>query len=517
MTDLYRKEGLHIIDLDSPYSPPRYLPHHTSWEVADVQWSPHASRDAWVVSTSNQKALLWNLNANSLQDSIEHVFHGHTRAITDINFSAHHPDILATCAVDSFVHCWDVKFPWRPALSFSDWFAGATQVKWSRQDEFVIASSHDRYLRIWDTRKGAYPVRSIEAHDTKIYGIDWNRFEGNKLVTCSLDRTIKFWDINNLEDTPEDIISTAFPVWRARHTPFGWGLLAMPQRGDYDLHLFDRHSIKQDSSTGLTQTVVEFQGHKGQVKEFLWRPKGLVENGVDHREFQLVSWGTDHQLRLHRVKTETLSAVGYEKGVSQTQKLNITRKGAMYKTFRDEPQDPAYSDVFDSQAGSSPLPRTAFPLRPRTSTSIGMSKVALPQSRGWMHDHTSGTRVGMHGRSTARRDMDPIKWMKNVKTASGGDSLADEITSVGERFSKIEFDNLDVRSRRATISMNCPWGPDGEPIYVKIDVRFPKTYPQESIPHIAIQKTTQMTDELSRFIHSELRKIAEAYLTCRKG
>lgn len=220
---LASKEGLHVIDLDSPYSPPRYLPHHTPWEVADVQWSPFAARDYWVVSTSNQKALVWNLAMQTGENSIEHVLHAHTRAITDINFSAHHPDLLATCAVDSFVHCWDLRTPSKPAISFSDWFAGATQVKWNRQDPNVIASSHDKFLRIWDTRMGAYPIKSIEAHDTKIYGVDWNRVRPGALVTCSLDKTIKFWDYTVDDEVPEKVITTPFPVWRARNTPFGWG------------------------------------------------------------------------------------------------------------------------------------------------------------------------------------------------------------------------------------------------------------------------------------------------------
>ena len=85
------------------------------------------------------------VNAKS---AVEHVLHAHSRAITDINFSAHHPDILATCAVDSFIHCWDLRHPARPAMTFCDWFAGATQVKWNRQDSHILASSHDKFLRI---------------------------------------------------------------------------------------------------------------------------------------------------------------------------------------------------------------------------------------------------------------------------------------------------------------------------------------------------------------------------------
>ena len=148
-----RREGLHIIDLDSPYSAPRHLAHHSLWDVADVQWSPFAARDSWIVSTSNQKALVWNLDLYSPHAPIEHILHAHSRAITDINFSAHHPDLLATCAVDSFVHCWDLRHPAKPAMTFADWNAGATQVKWNRQDAHIIASSHDKFLKIWGRSK----------------------------------------------------------------------------------------------------------------------------------------------------------------------------------------------------------------------------------------------------------------------------------------------------------------------------------------------------------------------------
>ena len=96
---LASRQGLHIVDLDNPYDPPRFLQHLTAWSVADVQWSPHASHSQWVVSTSNQKAIVWNLALPS-QRAIEHVLNGHTRAITDINFSAHEPNVLATCSIE---------------------------------------------------------------------------------------------------------------------------------------------------------------------------------------------------------------------------------------------------------------------------------------------------------------------------------------------------------------------------------------------------------------------------------
>jgi WD repeat-containing protein 59 len=509
---------LHIIDLDLPYSPPRYLPHRTSWEVADVQWSPFAARDFWVISTSNQKALVWNLGIKSWQDSVEFVLHGHTRAITDINFSAHHPDVLATCAVDSFVHCWDLRVPARPVISFSDWFAGATQVKWSRQVSHVIASSHDKYLRIWDDRMGAYPVRSIEAHGTKIYGIDWNRYEQNRIVTCSLDKSIKFWDCNNLEDTPERIINTPFPAWRARHTPFGWGLLAMPQRGNSDLHLYDRRIANGQYVSGAVPPVAHFEGHKGQVKEFLWRPRGTVIDGTDHREFQLVTWGTDQQLRLHRIIPETLSAIGYEKGLTQIPRLNFTRRDAKYKTFRDEPLEENSTEVFDSQAGSSPAVGQSFHPRPRGSTSVGMSKVTIPHPQGWLQGNNATARIGMHGRANARQIINPIDWMKNVKSTSWNpETLGEEISQVGEKFAKVAFESVDMSQRKAVISMHAPWGDSGAPIFMKIDLKFPIAYPREAAAIFNVQKTAAMTEGLAGLLSTELRTIAETYVARKRG
>ncbi|KAJ5143512.1 uncharacterized protein N7515_002299 [Penicillium bovifimosum] len=508
---LASKEGLHVIDLDSPYSPPRYLPHHTPWEVADVQWSPFAARDQWVVSTSNQKALVWNLAMKTWQNSIEIVLHAHSRAITDINFSAFHPDLLATCSVDSFVHCWDLRAPSRPAVSFSDWFTGATQVKWNRQDPHVIASSHDRFLRIWDDRMGAYPIKSIEAHNTKIYGVDWNRVRRGALVTCSLDRTIKFWDYtSDSADVPEKQIRTPFPVWRARNTPFGWGVLAMPQRGNNDLHLYSRRAGDGSNPEDDLPLVHSFPGHKGQVKEFLWRPRGGVADGIDHREYQLVTWGTDRELRLHKVDPEILQRVGYEKGKSFISTRTLTRLGAAYRTFRDVNTDFDFDDV-DAPSSSVGLQTQS------TMAGTGMNAITVPHTRGWAKG-APVDRVGMQPRSNFRADTNPIAWMRGVKI-SGWDveTLGDEISHVGEKFTKVSFDSVDVRQRKISISLNGPWGAEGASLFLKVDIKFPMSYPKTAIPTFAFQKTAAVTDEWAAKTTAELRTIAETYMSRNRG
>ena len=459
---LASRQGLHIIDLDSPWSPPRHLAHHTPWEVADVQWSPFAARDYWVVSTSNQKALVWNLALAHAKSSVEHVLHGHSRAITDINFSAHYPDILATCAVDSFVHCWDLRHPSRPAVTFCDWFAGATQVKWNRQNSHILASSHDKVLRIWDDRKGAHPLRSIEAHATKIYGVDWSRTETSHLVTCSLDKTIKFWNYVKDLDEPDGVLHTPFPVWRARHTPFGFGLLAMPQRGDSGLHLYDRRVDLNKDGEHTVNAAHRFDGHDDQVKEFLWRPRGKVTENIDDREFQLVSWGTDRILRLHKLSEEIVGNVGYKKGMEVRRKLNITRKNAVYKTFREDPLK-AEGNILEGDGNLN----GAETLEMRSAPTTGISRVPVPFIGGYGNGGFTSPIIGQ--RAGSSKETDPIAWMRGVKigkreqSPSGGhqsassifsqslktdltwdkfESLGEEITHVADKFKKVKFEEV---------------------------------------------------------------------------
>lgn len=398
------------------------------------------------------------------QASVEHVLHAHTRAITDINFSAHHPDILATCAVDSFVHCWDLRHPVRPAMTFCDWYAGATQVKWNRQDAHILASTHDKFLRIWDDRRGAYPLRSIEAHATKIYGVDWNRTEKNNLVTCSLDKTVKFWDYASGIDTPELTIRARFPVWRARHTPFGSALLVMPQRGNHDLHLYS-HGLDESEHGDETKPVHRFEGHEDQVKEFLWRPRGNITDGVDYREFQLVSWGTDRILRLHRVDEGIFRSVGYEKGKAARDKVNVTRRNATYKTFRECPQKFGTKNSQGASAGGICLhDREGF--KSQGTWDMSMSGFVMNSKHSW---GVGGSTMSMAGRRGAQRPgADAISWMRGVRIGkremnlSGMNQslapmfcpplktdriwdtfeLGEEITHVGDKFGKVTFEKV---------------------------------------------------------------------------
>ncbi|KAF9443401.1 hypothetical protein P691DRAFT_808986 [Macrolepiota fuliginosa MF-IS2] len=115
---LAARRGLFILDLESPLEVPRFLPQGGTWDVADVQWNPHPQRDQYIVSTSSEKLLIWNLLLVG-KTSIEHILKSHYRAITDINWHTTECDTVASTGLDSWIYAWDLREPQRPIFGFS--------------------------------------------------------------------------------------------------------------------------------------------------------------------------------------------------------------------------------------------------------------------------------------------------------------------------------------------------------------------------------------------------------------
>ncbi|KAF9106969.1 hypothetical protein BGX29_007792 [Mortierella sp. GBA35] len=460
---LAARKGLFIIDLENPYEPPRVLHHLTKWEVADVQWNPHFSRENWIASTSNQKALIWNLS-HSAPRAVELILHAHNRAISDINWSPFHPDLLATCSVDTFVHLWDLRTPKKPVNSFCAWTAAATVVKFNRKDEFTLASAHDTKVEVWDTRKGSSPFISIQAHKQKINGIDWSRKHRNHIVTCSLDKMVKFWDIDE-PTQPQNEITTKSPVWRARHTPFGHGILTMPQRTETALSLWNRdHS---------SEPVYKFEGHTDTVKEFVWRVREVGENN-DQRLFQLVTWSKDQHLRLWPINPAPLNmAATPSRAVSTLRVLAGNRLSTM----------------------------TPF----RTSMS---SRTVGPV----------GTQGGFY---RERKAPSPLVWMQGVRLVKpSGDlelpdraspqTVATEIAAVGKKFQNVKFEKVNVAGRTCTISLNSLRSNEGVS-FLRVNISFPQFYPKQAPPTFEIQKSGMLSMATRARIAASLDHIAASH------
>ncbi|GLV45719.1 WD repeat domain 59 [Carabus blaptoides fortunei] len=277
----------------------RKFPRQSKYEVGVAEWNPLPHNKQLCAISSNQRIEVLNWHGGQLSQTQS--LKSHTRVVTDLNWHHFDANILASCSVDTFIHIWDIRDARRPVLSLSA-VAEASQVRWNPLNTSMLATAHDGDVKLWDQRKGTAPVQYIAAHLAKIHGLQWSPHSENQLATSSQDGTVKFFDIMNPRRA-EFILSTASPVWRAKFTPFGQGLVTVvvPQlrRGENSLLLWNL--------TNRNTPVHTFVGHSDVVLEFEWRPQQ-----TDTSDYQLVTWSKDQTLRVWRIDPYLQKLCGHE-------------------------------------------------------------------------------------------------------------------------------------------------------------------------------------------------------------
>ncbi|XP_069174036.1 GATOR2 complex protein WDR59 isoform X5 [Procambarus clarkii] len=299
-TLLAGRRNLALISLDKPSEVVKRVSRtRQKYDVTAAEWNPIQSQGHTFVLASGERAEICQWTEGSLNGTTS--LRAHTRTITDLNWHRFDPHILATCSIDTFVHIWDTRETRKPVASLSA-IAGASQVKWNKLNRNFLASGHDCNIRVWDNRKTSQPAQYIAAHLSKIQGLDWSPNHENHLVTSSNDCTVKFFDVTNPRKA-ENFINTPSPVWRARYTPFGEGVVTVvvPQlrRGENSLLLW--------SVTEMSSPVHTFVGHSDVVLEFEWR-----QNTHNPGEHQLVTWARDHSLRIWKIDQQLQRLCGHD-------------------------------------------------------------------------------------------------------------------------------------------------------------------------------------------------------------
>nr|XP_053640529.1 GATOR complex protein WDR59-like isoform X4 [Cherax quadricarinatus] len=299
-TLLAGRRNLALISLNKPSEVVKRVSRtRQKYDVTAAEWNPIQSQGHTFVLASGERAEICQWTEGSLNGTTS--LRAHTRTITDLNWHRFDPHVLATCSIDTFVHIWDTRETRKPVASLSA-IAGASQVKWNKLNHNFLASGHDCNIRVWDNRKTSQPAQYIAAHLSKIQGLDWSPNHENHLVTSSNDCTVKFFNITNPRKA-ENFINTLSPVWRARYTPFGEGVVTVvvPQlrRGENSLLLW--------SVTDMSAPVHTFVGHSDVVLEFEWR-----QNTNNPGEHQLVTWARDQSLRIWKIDQHLQRLCGHD-------------------------------------------------------------------------------------------------------------------------------------------------------------------------------------------------------------
>ncbi|XP_050528244.1 GATOR complex protein WDR59 isoform X2 [Daktulosphaira vitifoliae] len=279
-----------IKEINKPTSMLHKFPKSCKYDIHAIEWNPnYFNKHICALAFNTQLQLLVWKNDNDLVSSSK--LNCHTRTVLDINWHPFDPNTIISASMDSFVHIWDIRTCARPSISLST-VVGASKVRWNHLSKHLLATTHNGDIKIWDQRKASNPIQYISAHLNSIHCLDWSYTNENQLVTCSQDCTVKFFDINNLRKT-ENVLNTVTPVWRAKYTPFGDGILIVLvppiKRVDNNLLLWNLSAINVPVHT--------FVGHSDTILEFQW----LKNHDDKTAEYELITWSKDQTMRLWHV------------------------------------------------------------------------------------------------------------------------------------------------------------------------------------------------------------------------
>ncbi|XP_059167957.1 GATOR complex protein WDR59-like isoform X9 [Physella acuta] len=452
------RKNLAFVDLTKTPHTSVKVTRQSKWDISCVQWNGHASHAYRFVTACNQRLDVFDFRDGSASHCCS--LKAHSRNISDVDWSPFDVNIVASCSVDTYTYFWDVRDSKKPVKSFQS-VSGAYQVKWNKVTNNLFATTHDGDVRIWDPRKGNAPLQYISAHPSKIHGLDWSNTDQHKLTTASQDCSIRVWDYNNPRKC-EAMINSENPVWRARYTPFGEGIVSVvvPQlrRGDNNLYLWH---IRNQSAP-----VHTFVGHKDVILEFQWKKQ---QTGA--RDQQLVTWSKDQSLRIWKVDPTMQKSCGYE---------------------------------IDDQTNGL--------LEDDELTSFGNYKSQLDEKHVSMpHQET----IDLSSHSTTAGDK------SNSSLPGGGQSLMStmlsalpldqEVEEIKGRIPGFKIEQADFLRRMLTFRLTKGLH------YLDIQLTFPDRYPIKIIPNIVISQTN-LDQEISNGIYKAFNetctKFVSSHLNC---
>ena len=67
---------------------------------------------------------------------------------------------------------------------------------WNKYEDFtLVTGSVDKTMRVWDIRQPSVPVRIMPGHNYAVRKVICSPHAGNLVASCSYDMTVCFWDI----------------------------------------------------------------------------------------------------------------------------------------------------------------------------------------------------------------------------------------------------------------------------------------------------------------------------------
>jgi len=249
-----------------------------SRSIRDVAWSPC---DKYVVVASFDAIVtLWEERPNGKFDCLSTV-EGHEHEVKSVSW-APSGQYFSSCSRDKNVMIWTVVPDDDGDVECSGVMTAHTQdvkrVVWHPHEDLLASASYDDSIKMYKIDPDSEDwlvVATLEGHESTVWGIDFDS-TGNRLASCSDDKTIKIWE---KQDGKQDVWKCASTIGGCHDRPIydiSWnksnGLIATGCGDDY-IRIFKESQCSNETEKNLFELCCTSKGHEGDVNRIKWNPK----------------------------------------------------------------------------------------------------------------------------------------------------------------------------------------------------------------------------------------------------
>ncbi len=164
---------------------------HTG-DIEDVAMSPDGKR---IISTSmDRTARIWDWEEKRVLHILKHPW-----TVFDVDISPDGQEVVTSCR-DNRIRIWDAtsgklleRIEAMP-LESKDFFKHRWPVVFARSGQLIAAGCHRGEVKVWD--RGSLEILvTLWGHEAGVWSLDSDP-AGNRLVSCSHDRTLRLWEID---------------------------------------------------------------------------------------------------------------------------------------------------------------------------------------------------------------------------------------------------------------------------------------------------------------------------------
>ena len=141
---------------------------------------------------------IYQLDPNGSGWAHTKTFAGHKGPVEDIQKSPAEEFVFASCSVDGTIKIWDTRVESQDSqITINAHNTDVNVISWNKNETSQIASgSDDSTFKIWDLRFTQQQAACIKWHSDSITSICWNPFEASEIAVASADDTLTVWDLS---------------------------------------------------------------------------------------------------------------------------------------------------------------------------------------------------------------------------------------------------------------------------------------------------------------------------------